>query len=234
MKTHYFTLLAVAIIFLSSCFNTPSGKTIETISQEEIIEVMRADTSFIAYQDSLAVIQLGAGAKCLDPVKHLFTKDNRFFLYCSDWGGVVELPDGWIPEDDFHQAIVSFHGTVVYSPDSLAMFSLYAGLNTGEPLNEQIEWCKEGLSEDNFGILSEDIYIVLMAGTEAPCYEVTARNGEGLNLYRKGILRDNRGVEMVLSLQYYDGYSGDVQELLKYLETFPFGPDGQLPVGAAL
>lgn len=233
MRKHYFVFVIAAFAALTSCFNSPSGKSTDAMSLEEKIEVMRTDSLFITYQDSLAVIQLGDGAKCLDPVKHLFSRDGRFFLYGSDWGGVVELPEGWIPEDDYWQADFSFHGTSVFSPDSLAMFSLYAGLNTGEPLNEQIEWCKEGLSEDNFGILSEDIYIVLMAGTEAPCYEVTARNGEGLNLYRKGILRDNRGVEMVLSLQYYDGYSGDVQELLKYLEAFPFGPDGQLPVGAA-
>lgn len=48
----------------------------EMPSVEEILTRMRNDTSWVHRLDSMAVLHLGPGARCLDPVKHTFAYDD--------------------------------------------------------------------------------------------------------------------------------------------------------------
>ena len=56
----------------------------------------------------LAAIAIGPGAKCIDPVWHMFSYEGRYFFHNQDWGGVLEVPKGFLPEDDLWQAELSF------------------------------------------------------------------------------------------------------------------------------
>lgn len=119
---------------------------------------MRSDPRVMAFADSMGVLQLGAGTKCLDPIKHTYVRDGRLFLYNDDWGGVLELPQGWIPEDDLWQVGFSFHGTHVWSPDSTILFSTYSGYSDSD--TDQLEYVSESLAED--GIIYLGKYVTVM------------------------------------------------------------------------
>ena len=119
----------------------------------EILARMRADTSWIHRLEEMADSALGPGARCLDPVWHLFLYDGRTWFFNQDWGGVLEIPSEFLPEDDEYQAYFSFHGTRAYSPDSLVVVSFYAG---GQCLTfeETCEAVQEDLAADGFRIVA--------------------------------------------------------------------------------
>lgn len=56
---------------------------------------MRSDTAYIHELDSLATLALGSDANCIDPVWHLFNCNGRRWFHNPDWGGVLEIPEGW-------------------------------------------------------------------------------------------------------------------------------------------
>ena len=129
MKHHILVLFA-AILATISCGNNTSGQ--ENLSWEEMtleqkLEQMRTDSVWVHSLDSLAGIHIGPGAKCLDAVKHTFSYEGRIFIYNQDWGGVLEIPAGFVPEDDTWQVELSYHGEPVISPDSLVYISHYEG-----------------------------------------------------------------------------------------------------------
>ena len=101
----YTTSIIITILFLISC--SGPRKQAET-GPEAILAQMRADTAWINTLDSLAAIAIGPGAKCIDPVWHLFSYEGRYFFHNQDWGGVLEVPKGFLPEDDLWQAELSF------------------------------------------------------------------------------------------------------------------------------
>lgn len=72
----------------------------ETESVEHILSEMRNDTEWVKTLDSLAASSIGPGARCLDAVKHTFFWDDRLWVYNQDWGGVLEIPQGYVPVDD--------------------------------------------------------------------------------------------------------------------------------------
>ena len=109
-KTLITMLTAISIV---GCVSHPKQTGPETVLAQ-----MRADTAWIRTLDSLAAIAIGPGVKCLDPVWHLFSWEGRNFFHNQDWGGVLEIPEGFLPEDDLWQAVVSFHGTRAWSPDT--------------------------------------------------------------------------------------------------------------------
>ena len=114
----------IAILALWACGSHPQAN--------RVLAGMRADTALVCHLDSLAQTALGPGAKCLDPVSHSFSYDGRIWIVNEDWGGVLEIPSGYLIEDNLQQAELSFHGTRVWSPDSLIRISFYAGFLVGD------------------------------------------------------------------------------------------------------
>ncbi|MBR5431507.1 MAG: hypothetical protein IK119_03895, partial [Bacteroidales bacterium] len=88
----YTISIIITTIFLISC--SGPRKQAET-GPEAILAQMRADTAWISTLDSLAGIAIGPGAKCIDPVWHLFSYNGRSFFHNQDWGGVLEIPKGF-------------------------------------------------------------------------------------------------------------------------------------------
>ena len=141
-------------------------------SKESILAQMRADTSWIHELDSLAQIAIGPGAKCIDPVWHTFSYGGRTWFFNQDWGGVLEIPTDYIPEDDLWQAELSFHGTSAWSPDTLILVSFYAGFQ-GITNEESIEATISELEEEGFAVLERD--------EKEKVFTVRARSAEGIN-----------------------------------------------------
>ena len=102
------TIAIISILFLSmACGQRPKANN----TPEGILAQMRADTSWIHELDSLSQVAIGPGARCIDPVWHTFSYDGRTWFFNQDWGGVLEIPSDYLPEDDLWQAELSFHGT---------------------------------------------------------------------------------------------------------------------------
>lgn len=140
LKRLIILLAAVCIVACSG-----SGKR-ALYGPEAVLAKMRADTGWIHTLDSLAAIAIGPGARCIDPVWHLFSYEERNFFHNPDWGGVLEIPEGFIPADDPWQAVLSFHGTHAWSPDTLILISFYAGFSTLEEENKV--WSERTVNED--------------------------------------------------------------------------------------
>ena len=79
----------VAALVAASCTNrnrnTEKEIDYESLTAEEMLAVMRSDTSWTRELDSMAQVAIGPGAKCIDPVWHLFSYDGRFWLFNQDW-----------------------------------------------------------------------------------------------------------------------------------------------------
>ena len=198
MKKTLITILAT--ICIAACFSHP-----KQAAPEAILAQMRADTAWIHTLDSLASIAIGPGAKCIDPVWHLFSWEGRTFFHNQDWGGVLEIPEGFLPEDDLWQANLSFHGTRAWSPDSLILITIYAGFNAmDEEVDESTVRIERNVNED------------------------------GIVFYGRTIPNGPYGVEYSVSLQYPDGMEDRVADILPMIERYPYGPDGKLHPGEAV
>lgn len=180
-----------------------------------VLAQMRADTSWIHELDSLAQIALGPGAKCLDPVWHTFSFDERNWLFNQDWGGVLEIPSDYNPRDDLWQAGLSFHGTSAWSPDSLILVSFYAGI---QALTEEESNMAdlESLKKDGFAVQSWD--------KKGNVLTVRARSAEGINYYSRQIFAGEDGIEYSVSVQYPDEKEAEAVEVIKMADRYPAGP----------
>lgn len=229
MERHSFIFAAVAALVLTcSCSGShePVEKAWEEYTTEERLEILRSDASLLAYVDSLAELQFGKGAKCLDFVQHLYSYNGENYLYNEDWGGVLALPEGWIPNEDLWQAEFSFHGTSVWSPDSTVMFSTYSGVCGYDSLTEAKYLTVENLTEDGvFVIQSQKVEKFEMCGCMVDCIVTKARNAENrVNYYSRQIYRDSNGIHYAVSLQYLDGTNYDVDDLMQRVDNFPLAP----------
>ena len=179
----------------------------------EILARMRADTSWIRRLEEMADSALGPGARCLDPVWHLFLYDGRTWFFNQDWGGVLEIPSEFLPEDDEYQAYFSFHGTRAYSPDSLVVVSFYAG---GQCLifEETCEAVQEDLAADGFRIVALQM--------DDRSFAVHALSDEGVHFYGREIFDDVNGLEYSVSIQYPDWR--DVSHIIPMVDRYPCGP----------
>jgi hypothetical protein len=196
-KTLITMLTAISIV---GCVSHPKQTGPETVLAQ-----MRADTAWIRTLDSLAAIAIGPGVKCIDPVWHLFSWEGRNFFHNQDWGGVLEIPEGFLPEDDLWQAVVSFHGTRAWSPDSLILISFYAGFNVmEEDVDENDVRVERNLNED------------------------------GIVFYGRTIPKGPYGVEYSVSLQYPEGMEDRVADIIPMIDRYPYGPDGKLHPGEAV
>ena len=192
---------------------------------EVVLAQMRADTNWIHELDSLAQIAIGEGAKCIDPVWHTFSYDGRTWFFNQDWGGVLEIPSEFIPEDDLWQAELSFHGTRAWSPDSLILISFYAGFQalTGEEAQEAV---LSGLMDFGFAIQNFE--------NKDGVLTVNARNEDGINYYGRFIFANADGIEYSVSIQYPDEKIHEITQILVMLNRFPAGPNNNVYKGMAL
>lgn len=193
-------VIMLTAICIAACVSHP-----KQTGPEAILAQMRADTEWIHTLDSLASIAIGPGAKYIDPVWHLFSWEGRTFFHNQDWGGVLEIPEGFLPEDDLWQAELSFHGTSAWLPDSLILITFYAGFNAmDEEADESTVRIERNINEDG----------VVFCGRTIP--------------------KGPYGVEYAVSLQYPEGLEERVADIIPMIERYPYGPDGKLHPGEAV
>ena len=214
-------LFAAIFILMLSCGQ--QSKNQETL--ESILAQMRADTSWIHELDSLAQIAIGPGAKCIDPVWHTFSYGGRTWFFNQDWGGVLEIPTDYIPEDDLWQAELSFHGTSAWSPDTLILVSFYAGFQ-GITNEESIEATISELEEEGFAVLERD--------EKEKVFTVRARSAEGINYYGRRIFANKDGIEYAVSVQWPEEKTSESQLVIEMADRYPAGPNGNIFKGEAL
>jgi len=169
--------------------------------------------------DALAAVAIGPGARCLDPVCHTFEWEGRIWFFNQDWGGVLEIPSDFRPEEDLWQAGFSFHGTRAWSPDSLILVSFYAGLQALTP-EESREAILSDLADEGFAVQSRD--------EKENVLTLRARSAEGINYYGRHILTGENGVEYSVSVQYPDRKASEAQRVIAMADRYPAGPDGSL------
>ena len=206
-------ITTTVLVLMIACVQQPKSQD----TPEAILAQMRADTSWIHELDSLAQVAIGPGAKCIDPVKHTFSFEGRTWFFNQDWGGVLEIPSDYMPEDDLWQAELSFHGTRAWSPDSLILVSFYAGFQ-GVTDEESIEVTISGLEEDGFTVLERE--------EKEEVLTIRARSIEGVNYYGRQIFAYEDGVGYMISVQYPDGKSSGVQAVIEMADRYPTGPNG--------
>lgn len=215
------TLLLVTIAFAVAA---ACGRRSEPrLAPEVILAQMRADSSWIRELDSLAQIAIGSGAKCIDPVWHTFSYEGRTWFFNQDWGGVLEIPSDYLPEDDLWQAELSFHGTRAWSPDSLILVSFFAGFQALTP-EESKAAILSGLENDGFVVQRPD--------EKENVLTLRARSAEGINYYGRHILGEN-GIEYSVSVQYPDRKASEALKVIEKADRYPAGPNGLIFKGEA-
>ena len=205
-------IIATLLFFAPSCARQPQWPE----TPEQVLARMRADTAWIRELDSLAQIAIGPGARCIDPVWHTFSYEGRTWFFNQDWGGVLEIPADYLPEDDLWQAELSFHGTRAWSPDSLILVSFYAGFRDGTK-EESIETALSGLTEDGFAVWERE-------ETEK-AFTVRACSADGINYYGRLIFANDEGIEYAVSVQWPDGKASEAQTVIEMAYRYPVGPD---------
>lgn len=223
MKRKKLAFLILLSAFLGACRpggRTPaSGQDDRIPSAESIIARMRADTLWIKHLETLADSAVGPGARCIDPVWHLFEWEGRNWFFNQDWGGVLEIPTDFLPEDDYLQAHFSFHGTSACSPDSLVLITFYAGCRSFF-VRELIEMRRASLAESGFRILS--------CTERDSAFTIRAQSDQGIIYYGRTLVDAEADAEYSVSLQYPVGY--DVRDILPMIDRYPQGPgDAAIP-----
>ena len=213
--------ITVFLVMITSCKEEPHKQD----APESVLLQMRTDSSWIRELDSLAQIAIGPGAKCIDPVRHTFSYEDRTWIFNQDWGGVLEIPSEFIPEDDLWQAELSFHGTRAWSPDSLVLISFYAGF--------QVLTDKE-TREAAISMLADDRFIIENVEERIDELVIRARNTEGLNYYGRHMFANDDGVEYSVSIQYPDEKINEIGPVLDMINRYPTGPNNNVYRGNAL
>lgn len=229
-----FTISAV-LSAVHSCGVGERNFNWEKATLEEKLEHMRSDSSWIHELDSMAYVAVGPGAKCLDPVKHLFVCDGRYWVYNQDWGGVLELPEGYIPCDDTWQVELSYHGAGTWSPDSTVFISHYEGFQPLE-YDEFEEEIRARIDEDSITTVisfKSDDY-AFPDGYATKCITVETINDDGIVGKMRYIFRDANGVEYAVSVQYPSGEEYKVKDIMVMIDRYPISDDGSLCRGECI
>ena len=214
-------IIPTILLLVLACGQRPKDNK----TPEDILAQMRADTSWIHELDSLAQVAIGPSARCIDPVWHSFSYYGRTWFFNQDWGGVLEIPSDYLPEDDLWQAELSFHGTRAWSPDSLILVSYYAGFQTLSK-EESIEAIVSGLEEDGFAVQGWD--------EKEKVLTIYARSADGINYYGRHIFANDNGVEFSVSVQYPDEKAAEALPVIEMADRYPAGPNGTILIGEAL
>ena len=214
-------IIPTILLLVLACGQRPKDNK----TPEDSLAQMRADTSWIYQLDSLAQVAIGPSARCIDPVWHTFSYDGRTWFFNQDWGGVLEIPSDYLPEDDLWQAELSFHGTRAWSPDSLILVSYYAGFQTLSK-EESIEAIVSGLEEDGFAVQGWDEKETVLT--------IHARSADCINYYGRHIFANDNGVEFSVSIQYPDDKAAEALPVIEMADRYPAGPNGAIFIGEAL
>lgn len=203
-------------------------------SPEKILAQMRADSAWVRELDSLVCLALGPKARCIDPVWHLFSVGEERWFHNQDWGGVLELPDGFTPEDDTWQAELSFHGTAATSADSLMRLSFYAGFGAFSA-DEYEENARQCLGEAGFRVL-EVSHSNVDFGDGIPYLAITiqARSDENVNYYGRSIPSGPDCVEWSAAIQYDGSVAQKASAIIPMIDRYPFSAEGRFTRGEAV
>lgn len=231
MSTRYvYSIFIFVLAALTSCGTRGTNDDWEKMSVDQRLESMRTDTAWIKTLDSLAAVNIGPGAKCLDAVKHTFRWDDRLWVYNQDWGGVLEIPDGFVPEDDGWQAELTYHGAAIFSPDSLALISHYEGYQA-LPFDEFRTMVSDDFAKDslivNYSIREEAVSFE--GGEDRTVIIVETLNADGIKGYARYIHSSPESVGYSISLQYPSEYENKYGYIREMIDRYPFGPNGQNP-----
>ncbi len=230
MRRTIFKISIAALLVIGGCSSKKTSPSWEDLTTAQRLEYMRSDTAWIKSLDSLAAESIGKGAKCLDAVKHTFSWDGRMWVYNQDWGGVLEIPAGYVPEDDLWQAELSYHGSAIISPDSLVCINHYEGYQAFT-YEEFLDLTLENFCQDSLLVKfsSRVDTVKFEGGEESPAIVVESINVDGIKGYFKYIYSSPESVEYALSVQYPSELE-DVYSCLKtMIDRYPFGPKGQNP-----
>ena len=214
-------IIPTILLLVLACGQRPKDNK----TPEDILAQMRADTSWIHKLESLAQVAIGPSAMCIDLVWHTFSYDGRTWFFNQDWGGVLEIPSDYLPEDDLWQAELSFHGTRAWSPDSLILVSYYAGFQTLSK-EESIEAIVSGLEEDGFAVQGWD--------EKEKVLTIHAHRADCINYYGRHIFANENGVEFSVSVQYPDEKAAEALPVIEMADRYPAGPNGAIFIGEAL
>ena len=227
----YHTLLSVlaAGVAAMSCGENRCCR-VEDPSVDRILSDMRNDREWIAELDSLAEENIGPGARCLDAVKHTFEWDGRLWVYNQDWGGVLEIPCGYVPEDDPVQAELTYHGADILSPDSTVCISHYEGfrLVSADGFRQS---CVDAF-EDGGRFTSVSVSegsVEFACGVQSPEVVIESMTEEGERGYYRFMLNSSDSVVYCISIHYPAGREGEMKDVMRMIGRYPFGPSGQGP-----
>lgn len=225
--------LGVAGIIISCGGRGMQGSPFEgERSVEELLEEMRTDTALIRTLDSLAAVNIGEGARCLDAVKHTFSWDGRLWVYNQDWGGVLEIPLDYIPSDDVVQTELTYHGSTIFSPDSTVVVTVYAGFQpVGSEKYLSLVRTQYDSSEVVKLVSCEESEISFGNGSTSPVIALETITGDGIKRKERYIYSGPgpERVEYRIAVKYPDGMEDAVGNVLDMVDRYPFSPDGSDP-----
>lgn len=234
MKHTTIALIVSSVLFAAaSCAGSHSGSQAgngREMTVDEILEEMRTDTSWIHTLDSLAQTAIGPGARCLDAVKHTFSWDGRLWVYNQDWGGVLEIPEGFVPFDDRWQAEVSYHGAGIQSPDTFVYISHYEAFQSVS-YDEFRQWTKETFDTDTLmtRVVMKEETFRFGSGHESPMLVFETLNVDGIKGYFKYIYSSQESVEYAVSIQYPEDSESRYGYIRSMIDRYPLGPNGEDP-----
>lgn len=225
-----YVAVIAAIAAVVACSTGKAGQNHEDLTVEQRLEQMRTDTVWIDYLDSLASVYVGPGAECTDAVKHTFRWDGRFWVYNQDWGGVLEIPEGFVPEDDWWQVELSYHGADIFSPDSLVCMSHFEGFQS-VPYEEFKESLTESFQTDSIitWYTQREEMVEFRPGEVYPSLVFETLNADGIKGYSRYVYSSPESVEYSVSLQYPSDQEARYSFIRGMIDRYPFGPMGQRP-----
>lgn len=213
-------LLVLGVSLVTSCIH---GSIVMPFP-EDVLSRMRADTAWIRELDSLAGIAIGIGAECIDPVQHTFSYSGRTWFFNEDWGGVLEIPADFLPEDDIVQTELSFHGTRAFSPDSSVCVSFQAAF-----LAEDFDgYCKALVEKMGEGSL------ITVRDEHADALTLQGRREEGTCFWSRHAYCGENGVLFSVLVWYTEGKEEEAARVIGMAERYPAGPGGVIFRGLCL
>lgn len=185
------------------------------------LDELRQDPELISSLEAYAEKAIGNGAVCIDPVKHLVKWQGRYFYCNNDCGGVLEIPDGWTAADD---------RSTIYAPDSSIIVSIHSDKQTAESEDALEKSSLRGLQRDSITMLSTSrAFIDLPDATQTPVFTIIGFIDDDWSYYSRDIFKDNNGIGHSIKVRWQQKSQTEARALLKSVNHFPLGPEGQLP-----
>lgn len=230
MKNIVFVAICVTITLLMGCSNRAAHRQVAA----DVLSQMRSDTVFIHELDSMATLALGAEATCIDPVWHLFYCNGRRWFHNPDWGGVLELPDGFIPQDDYVQAELTFHGTTAISEDQKITLSFYAGFQAASE-QAYMEDILDSFRNHRFNVMDIDTAMVeLSDGFPTTAYTIKAINNSGIICYGRYVPSGPDQTLFFVTITYQNVDDERISDIIPMIDRYPLAEDGSFVRGEAI